>query len=102
MTPIVLVDQFILFGEYKMAKVEIYTQPGCPYCQKALLILNSKNIPIEHINAPKGTPEREKAIQRSGGKTTVPQIFIGGNSIGGCDDLQKLDQSGQLDKLLAV
>ena len=84
-----------------MAKVEIYTQPGCPYCHRAMLILNTKNIPIQEISAPKGTPEREESIQRSGGKTSVPQIFINGKAIGGCDDLVKLDKSGELDRLLA-
>lgn len=83
-----------------MAKVEIYTQPGCPFCQKALTLLNSKGVNFDQINAPKGTPEREEAIKRSGGKTTVPQIFINDQSVGGCDDLLKLDQSGQLDGLL--
>lgn len=83
-----------------MAKVEIYTQPGCPYCQKAVSVLNSKQVEFKQVNAPKGTPEREEAIQRSGGKTTVPQIFINGKSVGGCDDLLKLDSSGELDKLL--
>ena len=84
-----------------MTKVEIYKQPGCPYCHRAMLILNTKNIPIQEISAPKGTPEREESIQRSGGKTSVPQIFINGKAIGGCDDLVKLDKSGELDRLLA-
>ncbi|MDI2113010.1 glutaredoxin 3 [Commensalibacter nepenthis] len=83
-----------------MAKVEIYTQPGCPYCQKALMLLKAKDADFREINAPKGTPEREEAIQKSGGKTTVPQIFIDGKAIGGCDDLMGLNQSGELQKLL--
>ncbi|CAI3954443.1 Glutaredoxin (GrxC) (PDB:1AAZ) [Commensalibacter communis] len=85
-----------------MAKVEIYTQPGCPYCQKALMLLQAKNADFQEISAPKGTPQREEAINRSGGKTTVPQIFIDGKAIGGCDDLMALNQSGELQKLLAV
>ncbi|MDI2090816.1 glutaredoxin 3 [Commensalibacter oyaizuii] len=84
-----------------MAQVEIYTQPGCPFCHKALLILNAKGASVKEINAPKGTKEREEAIERSGGRTTVPQIFIDGQHVGGCDDLQRIDKSGELDQLLA-
>ncbi len=83
-----------------MSKIEIYTQPGCPFCQKAVSLLNSKGIQFTQINAPKGSQEREESIKRSGGKTTVPQIFINGQSIGGCDDLLKLEDSGKLDSLL--
>lgn len=83
-----------------MVKVEIYTQPGCPFCQKALTLLNSKGVKFNQINAPKGTAEREEAIKRSGGKTTVPQIFINGQSVGGCDDLLRMEETGKLDTLL--
>lgn len=83
-----------------MVKVEIYTQPGCPFCQKALTLLNSKGVKFNQINAPKGTAEREEAIKRSGGKTTVPQIFINGQSVGGCDDLLRMEETGKLDALL--
>ncbi|CAK7193214.1 Glutaredoxin 3 [Commensalibacter sp. Nvir] len=83
-----------------MANVDIYTQPGCPFCHKALNLLKSKNIKFNEINAPKGSKEREEAIQKSGGKTTVPQIFIDNKPIGGCDDLLKLDASGKLDQIL--
>lgn len=83
-----------------MAKVEIYTQPGCPFCQKALTLLNSKGVKFNQINAPKGTAEREEAIKRSGGKTTVPQIFINDQSVGGCDDLLRMEETGKLDALL--
>lgn len=83
-----------------MAKIEIYTQPLCPYCKRAMELFKQKNAVFEEINAPKGTPEREEAIKRSNGKTTVPQIFIDGRHIGGCDDLLALDKKGQLDPLL--
>lgn len=85
-----------------MAKIEIYTQPGCPYCQKAMMLLQAKDVQFEEINAPKGTKEREDAIERSGGKTTVPQVFIDGKAIGGCDDLLALNKSGELQKLLGI
>ncbi|CAI3955834.1 MULTISPECIES: glutaredoxin 3 [Commensalibacter] len=85
-----------------MAKIEIYTQPGCPYCQRAIMLLQAKDVAFNEINAPKGTKEREEAINRSGGKTSVPQIFIDDKAIGGCDDLMALNQSGELQKLLGI
>lgn len=83
-----------------MSKVEIYTQPGCPYCVRAISLLQAKNVPFEEIHAPRGSAEREIARERSGGGTTVPQIFIDGKSIGGCSELMQLEQDGQLDALL--
>ncbi len=84
-----------------MTEVEIYTQPWCPYCARALGLLHEKGANPREISAPHGTPERAEATRRSGGRTTVPQIFIGGRHIGGCDDLLALDRAGGLDKLLA-
>jgi len=83
-----------------MPEIEIYTQPWCPYCARALRILKGKGVAFREINAPHGTPERAEAIRRSGGRTTVPQIFIEGEAIGGCDDLVRLDREGELDRLL--
>lgn len=84
-----------------MAEIEIYTQPGCPYCIRAVAVLTQKGAAFREINAPRGTPEREEAISRSGGRTSVPQIFINGAHIGGCDDLMALEGAGKLDPLLA-
>jgi glutaredoxin 3 len=83
-----------------MAKIEIFTQPYCPYCARAVALLQSKGVAFKEINAPHGTAERHAAIERSGGRTTVPQIFIDGTSIGGCDDLMALDRAGRLEPLL--
>ena len=85
-----------------MAEIEIFTQPYCPYCARAVALLTDKGVEFKEINAPHGTPERKAAIERSGGRTTVPQIFINGTPIGGCDDLMALDRAGRLDPLLAV
>ena len=85
-----------------MAEIEIFTQPYCPYCARAVALLQSKGVAFNEIDAPHGTPERRAAIERSGGRTTVPQIFINGTPIGGCDDLMALDRAGRLDPLLAV
>jgi glutaredoxin 3 len=84
-----------------MPNVEIYTQPGCPYCIRAKRLLQSKDVAFTEINAPHGAPERAEAIRRSGGRTTVPQIFINGQHIGGSDELMALDRAGKLDRLLA-
>ena len=85
-----------------MAKVEIYTQPGCPYCRRALGLLRGRHADITEIDAPHGTDGRREATTRSGGRTTVPQIFIGGAHVGGCDDLVALERRGGLDALLGA
>ena len=83
-----------------MAEVEIYTQPWCPFCARAMSLLNGKGAAVREIDAPHGTAERRESIRRSGGRTTVPQIFIDGRHIGGCDELVALDRAGKLDPLL--
>lgn len=85
-----------------MPKVEVYTQPWCPFCSRALGLLSQKGAEVQEIDAPHGTTEREEAMRRSGGRTSVPQIFIGGRHVGGCDDLVALDRAGKLDALLAA
>ena len=85
-----------------MPTVEIYTQPWCPYCSQAMALLTRKGVAFREISAPHGTPERAEAVKRSGGRTTVPQIFIGGQHVGGCDDLMALDRAGRLDPMLAA
>ena len=84
-----------------MAQIEIYTQPYCPYCTRAKALLDAKGAAYKEIDAPNGTPERTESRTRSG-RTSVPQIFINGTHIGGCDDLVALDRQGGLDPLLAV
>jgi glutaredoxin 3 len=83
-----------------MLKIEIFTQVFCPYCARALSLLRKKGVEFQEIDAPGGSAARAEAIARSGGKTTVPQIFVNGTSIGGCDDLMALDRAGKLDALL--
>ena len=85
-----------------MLKIEIYTQVFCPYCARALSLLRKKGVEFQEIDAPGGSAARAEAQARSGGKTTVPQIFIDGTSIGGCDDLMALDRAGELDALLGI
>ena len=83
-----------------MAEVEIYTQDWCGYCARAKQVLERKGVAYREIEAPHGSPERADAARRSGGRTTMPQIFIGGQHIGGCDELVALDRAGRLDALL--
>jgi glutaredoxin 3 len=83
-----------------MPEIEVYTQPWCPFCARAMHLLSGKGATFREIDAPHGSPEREESIRRSGGRTTVPQIFIGGQHIGGSDDLVALDRAGKLDPLL--
>jgi glutaredoxin 3 len=82
-------------------KVEIYTTALCPYCARAKALLDRKGVAYEEYDAPHGSAARREAIERSGGRTTVPQIFIGGRAIGGSDDLAALERAGKLDALLA-
>jgi glutaredoxin 3 len=85
-----------------MPAIEIYTQPWCAYCARAKNLLTAKGAEFTEIEAPHGTPARAESIARSGGRTTVPQIFIGGTHIGGSDDLFALDRAGKLAALLAA
>jgi len=84
-----------------MARVEIYTKFLCPYCHRAKSLLESKNVEFEEYDITLGGKKRDEMLQRSNGRTTVPQIFINGRHVGGSDDLAALDRSGQLDPLLA-
>jgi glutaredoxin 3 len=84
-----------------MAEIEIYTQYFCPYCDRARALLEQKGVAFTEHDAPHGSAARRAAQERSGGRTSVPQIFIAGQHIGGCDDLVALDRAGKLDPLLA-
>ena len=83
-----------------MPNIEIYTQPWCPYCARAINLLAKKGVAYREIDAPSGTPERAESIKRSGGRSSVPQVFIDGRHIGGSDDLAALERAGELDSLL--
>jgi glutaredoxin 3 len=85
-----------------MPNIEIYTQPWCPFCERAMHILSTKGAEFREIDAPHGSAARREASERSGGRTTVPQIFIDGRHIGGCDDLVALDRTGKLDTILSI
>lgn len=83
-----------------MAAIEIYTTSLCPYCARAKNLLHEKGASFEEFDVDFEAGKREEMLTRAGGRRTVPQIFINGAHIGGCDDLIALDQSGKLDTML--
>ncbi|WP_344711423.1 glutaredoxin 3 [Sphingomonas humi] len=84
-----------------MANVEMYLKTTCPYCIRAEALLRGKGITAVTYNLDAGGPKREEMIERAG-RMTVPQIFIDGRHVGGCDDLFALEREGRLDQLLAA
>lgn len=84
-----------------MPNVIMYFKPTCPYCQHAHFLLEGKGVQYTGIDIAAHPERREEMISRANGRTTVPQIFIGERHIGGFDDLNALDQRGELDKILA-
>lgn len=84
-----------------MANVEIYTTPFCPYCQMAKGLLKKKNVAFTEVDV-SDTVKRMAMRARSGGRNSVPQIFIGSTHVGGCDDIHDLEHQGKLDALLAT
>ena len=85
-----------------MPKIEVYTKQLCPYCTRAKSLLTRKGATFEEIDISMGGPRRAEMIERAGGRSTVPQVFINGEHIGGSDDLAALDRRGGLDPLLAA
>jgi glutaredoxin 3 len=83
-----------------VARVEIYATELCPYCRRAEALLRGKGAEIEKIRVDLDPERRAEMTARSGGRRTVPQIFIDDRHIGGCDDLHALDRTGGLDPLL--
>jgi glutaredoxin 3 len=84
-----------------VAKVEIYTTTYCPFCTRAKSLLKSKNIAFVEIDVTEDDALRAKMIELSGGRRSVPEIFINGKIIGGFDELKALNDAGKLDGLLA-
>ncbi len=82
-------------------RVVMYATDWCPYCARARRLLEQKGVPFEEIDVEARPEARAEMTARSGGRSTVPQIFIGDTHVGGSDDLYALDASGELDRLLA-
>ena len=83
-----------------MPNIEIYTTTICPFCHAAKRLLAARGAVFSEISLSKEPELRDAMIARANGSRTVPQIFIDGNHIGGCDDLYALDASGGLEPLL--
>jgi glutaredoxin 3 len=92
----------LLSSKKAMAEVVIYTRPFCGYCSRAISLLNRKGVAFTEIEAGFDPELRREMVQRSGGRNTFPQIFIGGAPIGGCDEMMALERDGKLDALLAA
>jgi len=84
-----------------MSSVEIYTTEYCPYCQAAKELLSRKGVNFREIDVGGDQGLRQQMVERASGRSTVPQIFIGGRHVGGCDELYALDEAGELEPLLA-
>lgn len=82
-------------------KVEIYTKAFCGYCFRAKQLLDEKGVIYEEYDVTMGGPKKAEMLERKPDARTVPQIFIGGEAVGGCDDLMQLERDGALDQLLA-
>ncbi len=85
-----------------MAEVELYTTMYCPYCTRARALLQRKGIAFVDIDIAQMPERRDEMIRRADGRRTVPQIFINGEHVGGCDDLVALDRAGRLDAKLGI
>ena len=85
-----------------MAEITMYARSWCPYCRAAKELLDSKGVPYNEIDIERQGNARQEMIQKAGGRTSVPQIFIDGRHVGGCDDLFALERQGKLDQLLAA
>ena len=84
-----------------MAKVELYTTTFCPFCVRAKSLLKSKGVPFVEIDVTDDDALRAKMVELSGGRRTVPEIFINDKIVGGYDELKALNDAGELDSMLA-
>jgi glutaredoxin 3 len=83
-----------------MVPVTVYIKPWCPFCARALRLLQSKGVDPEIIDV-EGDPDLfQKMVERAGGRRTVPQIFVGEHHVGGSDELAAMEHAGALDPLL--
>lgn len=85
-----------------MPEIVVYTKDYCPYCHAAKELLRKKGAAFTEVDIQKHPDRRAEMIQKAGGRTTVPQVFIGGRHVGGCDDIHALDGAGKLDPMIAA
>ncbi len=98
------IDEHHSFSEAAsaMAQVEMYSTMFCPYCARARALLERKGVAFANIDINAHPERRDEMVRRAGGRTTVPQIFIDGEHIGGCDDMMALERAGKLDPKLGL
>ncbi len=85
-----------------MKTVEIYTSPLCGFCHAAKRLLSQKGVDFTEFDVLASPDRKPEMIKRANGSRTVPQIFVGDDHVGGCDDLYELERAGKLDSLLAA
>ncbi len=85
-----------------MPPIVIYTKSSCPYCHSAKSLLRRKGAAFEEISVDGDRAAQAAMAVKAGGRSTVPQIFVGETHVGGCDDLYALEDTGRLDPLLAA
>ena len=85
-----------------MSSITIYTKSYCPYCHAAKDLLEKKGAPFKEIDVTRDPDGFKAMVARAGGRTTVPQVFIGEAHVGGSDDLYALEARGKLDGMLAA
>lgn len=85
-----------------MSNVVLYTKAYCPFCQRALALLESKGVAFKNIDIGVQPELRAEMIKKAGGASTVPQIFINDEHIGGCDDIMAIEAQGRLDAKLSA
>ena len=81
-------------------QVTMYTTTFCPYCVRAKTLLSRKGVQVEEINLDGDWEQRQALVKRTGGMRTVPQIWVGTEHVGGCDELYALERGGALEALL--
>ena len=85
-----------------MPEVTVYSGSNCQYCERAKALLKKKNVEFQEFNVQQDATKLDEMLARSGGRKSVPQIFIDGEHVGGCDDLYALNTAGKLDALLGL
>ena len=85
-----------------MPKIEIYTKAFCPYCSRATAVLDRRGLSFDEYDVTMDRAKHQEMLGRANGQTTVPQVFVGGQHVGGSDDLAAAERSGRLDALLAA
>lgn len=83
-----------------MQKITIYTRAFCPYCSRAVSLLQKKGVDFTEIDAGMDPDRKQEMVSRSNGARTFPQIFVGEQHIGGCDEMMALERAGKLDPMI--